>query len=88
MILEEVNGLYSIIALKVLRRTPKVCFDALDLSQLSPAASIDRVLHGPGALSPGSVGSVERPWYMHPHQEDNPPDFSKTGVFVVFSAET
>jgi hypothetical protein len=71
MVLEEVKGLYSIIALKVLRRTPKVCFDALDMSHLSPVSSIDRVIHGPGALSPGSVGAVEHPWYMHPCQEDN-----------------
>jgi len=71
MVIEEVEGLYSIIALKVLRRTPNVCFDALEMSQISPVASIDRVLHGPGALSPGSVGAVEHPWYMHTHQEDN-----------------
>jgi hypothetical protein len=71
MVLEEKEGLYRIIELKVLRRTPNVCFDALDMRELSPVASIDRVLHGPGALSPGSVGAVERPWYMHPQQEDN-----------------
>lgn len=71
MVLEEVDGLYRIIRLQVLRRTPKVWFDALDLSQISPVSSIDRVVHGPGAISPGSVGSVARPWYMHPHQEDN-----------------
>jgi len=71
MVLEEVKGLHRIIALKVLRRTPNVCFDALDMSQISPVASIDRVIHGPGARSPGSVGAVEHPWYWHPHQEDN-----------------
>jgi len=71
MVLEEVPGLYRVISLKALRRTPNVWFDALDLDQISPIAAIDRVIHGPGALSPGSVGSVQRPWYMHPHQEDN-----------------
>jgi len=71
MVLEEVAGLYRIIQLKVLRRTAKVTFDALDLGVISPVSSIDRVIHGPGAFSPGSVGDVERPWYMHPHQEDN-----------------
>lgn len=71
MVLEEVAGLYRIIRLKVLRRTANVWFDVLDVEQLSPIASIDRVLHAPGALSPGSVGEVLRPWYMHPHQEDN-----------------
>lgn len=71
MVLEEVKGLYRVIRLKVLRRTENVTFDALDLGLISPIASIDRVIHGPGALSPGSVDKVERPWYMHPHQEDN-----------------
>jgi len=71
MVLEEVQGLYRIIDLKVLRRTPKVWFDVLDVAQISPVAAIDRVLHGPGAISPGRVGPVERPWYMHPSQEDN-----------------
>jgi hypothetical protein len=28
-------------------------------------------MHGPGAASPGAVGEVERPWYMHPHQDDH-----------------
>ncbi len=71
MVLEEVKGLYRIISLTVLRRTPNVWFDVLDTGTISPIAAIDRVIHGPGAISPGSVGTVERPWYMHPHQEDN-----------------
>jgi hypothetical protein len=71
MVLEEVAGLYRIISLKVLRRTPNVKFDALDMGHISPIASIDRVIHECGAISPGSVGEVERPWYMHPCQEDN-----------------
>jgi hypothetical protein len=28
-------------------------------------------VHNRFALSPGSIGDVERPWYMHPYQEDN-----------------
>ena len=71
MVLEQVEGLYRILSLKVLRRTPNVAFDALDMGLISPIASIDRVIHGPGARSPGSVGDVEAPWYMHPQQEDN-----------------
>ncbi len=71
MVIEKVDGLYSVIELHVLRRTKNVCFDALDMSEVSPIASIDRVIHAPGALSPGSVGAVEHPWYMHAHQEDN-----------------
>lgn len=71
MILEEVENLYRIITLKKLRRTPNVKFDALDTTLLPHIDGFDRVIHGPGALSPGPVGEVERPWYMHPHQEDN-----------------
>jgi hypothetical protein len=32
---------------------------------------VDRVVHKHSAISPGPVGDVERPWYFHPHQEDN-----------------
>jgi len=71
MILEEVENFYRIIALKELRRTKDVRFDVLDTSLITRIDSVDRVIHGPGALSPGSVGAVERPWYMHPHQADN-----------------
>lgn len=71
MILEEVENFYRIITLKELRRTKNVRFDVLDTSQIPHVDSVDRVLHGPGARSPGSVGAVERPWYMHPHQADH-----------------
>ena len=29
------------------------------------------MIHKHGAISPGPVGGVTRPWYMHPHQGDN-----------------
>jgi hypothetical protein len=71
VVAEEVPGLYRIVPLQVLRRTPHVSFDAVPASVLSAAGSIDRVLHERGAISPGPVGSVARPWYMHPYQDDN-----------------
>jgi hypothetical protein len=33
--------------------------------------AIDRVLHEGGALSPGPVAEVARPWYRHGSQDDN-----------------
>ncbi|MCF7790528.1 MAG: hypothetical protein K9M56_00895 [Victivallales bacterium] len=71
MILEEVKGLYRIITLKKIRKTNKVTFDALDVSLIPHAEGFDRVIHEPGAISPGTVHAVKQPWYMHPHQEDN-----------------
>jgi len=71
VILEEVENLYKIISLKEFRKTKNVRFDVLDTSLIPHIDSFDRVIHGPGALSPGSVGDVDHPWYMHPHQEDN-----------------
>lgn len=71
MVLDEVKGLYRIITLREFRRTKNVRFDVLDTSQIPHIDSFDRVIHGPGALSPGSVGEVEHPWYMHPYQQDN-----------------
>lgn len=70
-VLQEIEGLYSIIPLKIFRRTPGVSFDCLNIKQLPRIDSIDRVIHVGGAVSPGPVGEVERPWYMHPHQADN-----------------
>ncbi len=70
-ILEEVPGLYRIILLRKLRRTPGVYFDLVPRAALGEIGAIDRVLHDSGAISPGAVGEVERPWYMHPFQEDN-----------------
>jgi len=87
MVLDEVGGLYRIIELTVLRRTPNVWFDTLDMGQVSPVAVIDRVIHGPGALSPGSVGEVERPWYMHTHQEDNLMVLHGTRVVDIYTQE-
>lgn len=69
--IDEIKDLYSIVKLKQLRRTEGVSFDAVDLKQVVRIDAIDRVIHAGGAFSPGSVGGVERPWYMHPHQADN-----------------
>ena len=71
IIFEEVVGLYRIIPLKVLRRTPRVSFDVVPPKAFPPADAINRVLHEGGAISPGPVGDVARPWYMHPYQDDN-----------------
>lgn len=70
-IIEEVKGLYRIIQLKPFRNTKGVTFDLFPMEAVPHIDSLDRVLHEHGAVSPGSVEGVERPWYMHPHQEDN-----------------
>lgn len=69
--IHEVPGFYCIISLTPFRRTPGVSFDNLPMEQLPKIDAIDRVIHEGGAVSPGPVGDVERPWYMHPHQDDN-----------------
>jgi len=70
-IIEEVKGFYKIIALKTFRNTPGVTFDLFPLDLLPRIDSIDRVLHESFAISPGPVGEVKNPWYMHPFQDDN-----------------
>ncbi len=70
-IVDEVKDLYKIIKLRVLRRTPGVYFDALDRDLVPQIDAIDRVIHEHDAYSPGPVGEVTRPWYMHPYQDDN-----------------
>ncbi len=70
-IIKEIPGLYQVIGLKPFRRTPGVVFDILEKSRVPKVDAIDRVLHNQGAVSPGPVGQVARPWYMHTHQADN-----------------
>ncbi|MFH7319222.1 hypothetical protein ACHHRT_01280 [Desulfurivibrio sp. D14AmB] len=70
-IFAEVSGFYRIIPLQPLRRTPGVLFDNVPMGFLPRIDAIDRVLHQSSAISPGPVGEVARPWYMHPHQDDN-----------------
>jgi hypothetical protein len=64
-------GLYRIIRLKPFRHTPGVSFDIIPHDLLPKIDAIDRVIHDKDAVSPGPVGNVERPWYMHPFQDDN-----------------
>ena len=71
IIIAESKHLYRIVKLKLLRRTPGVLFDALPAGVLPRIDAIDRVIHSGGAISPGAIGGVERPWYMHPYQDDN-----------------
>lgn len=68
---DEVKGLYRIIPLRVLRRTPGVAFDLVPTEAFPRISRLDHVIHEGGAVSPGPVGGVARPWYMHRHQEDN-----------------
>lgn len=70
-IIAAVPRFYTIIALKPFRRTKGVSFDIMPMELLPRIDGIDRVIHESNALSPGSVEGVERPWYVHPHQEDN-----------------
>lgn len=70
-VFQEIPGLYRIIPLKLFRRTPGVFFDIIPKYLLPKIDAVDRVIHERGALSPGPVGDVSRPWYMHPHQDDN-----------------
>ena len=70
-LISEKKGLYHLYELKLFRKTPGVVFDLYPLETLPHIDSIDRVLHERSAVSPGPIGEVERPWYMHTHQTDN-----------------
>ena len=67
----EVSGFYRIVPLTAFRKTPGVSFDILKGDQFGKIDGFDRVIHEQGAVSPGPVGKVARPWYMHPYQDDN-----------------
>lgn len=68
---KEVKGLYKVIELIKFRETPGVHFDILPEEVLSKSKGVDRVIHDSNAISPGPVGDVSRPWYMHTHQSDH-----------------
>jgi hypothetical protein len=70
-IIKEVKDLYRIIELTPFRKTEGVTFDLFPMDSVAHIDSIDRVLHDHGAVSPGPVEGVSKPWYMHPHQDDN-----------------
>lgn len=66
------EGMAYVIPLSKLRETNKVQFHFVPTLLDEGIATIQRVKHEPGALSPSVPGRNDvQPWYMHPHQEDN-----------------
>ena len=63
--------MYRILPLRTLRRTAGVLFDEVSKSDIPKIDGIDRVIHSANGISPGPVGNIMRPWYMHKHQDDN-----------------
>ena len=63
--------LYRLIPLRSLRRTKGVKFDEIVPSDIPKIDGVDRVIHGPNSISPGPIGNIKRPWYMHTGQDDN-----------------
>ncbi|UCD27818.1 MAG: hypothetical protein JSV03_12025 [Planctomycetota bacterium] len=70
-VVQEVPQLYRIISFEILRETPGVIFDKVPIGAFPHIDAVQRVIHERGVISPGTVGDVERPWYMHPYQDDN-----------------
>ena len=70
-VIDEVPGLYRAVPLNTFRRTPGVFFENVPTRAFPRIDAIDRVVHVSRAQSPGPVDTVERPWYMHTHQDDN-----------------
>lgn len=66
----DVPGFYQVIKLQQFRKTEGVSFDILPMELLPRIDGVDRVIHTYNAVSPGPVGDVERPWYMHTDQDD------------------
>jgi len=70
-IIAEIPGLYKAVALQPFRKTAGVSFDILPKNLVPKVDAVDRVIHRNRAVSPGPVGDIQEPWYMHPHQDDN-----------------
>ena len=80
-------GLYRIIPLTVFRRTEGVSFDSIPVEAIPRIDAIDRVIHKSKAVSPGPVGDITRPWYMHPHQDDNLVVLNGTRLVDIYTKE-
>lgn len=80
--------MYRIIPLRTLRRTRGVLFDEIVPSDIPKISGIDRVIHKSNSISPGPIGNVKRPWYMHPGQDDNLMVLQGTRYVDIFSTET
>ncbi|OUU49617.1 MAG: hypothetical protein CBC12_07280 [Candidatus Puniceispirillum sp. TMED52] len=67
--------MYRLVPLRTLRNTARVKFHEMVPSDIPKVHGIDRVIHEAYATSPGPVDDcpnpVQRPWYMHPAQDDN-----------------
>jgi len=82
------EGMCYFIPLSMLRETPKVQFHFVPSLLEEGVASIQRVKHEPGALSPSVEGlNDEQPWYMHKHQEDNCMVLSGERVIDLYTKE-
>ncbi len=84
--------MYRIIPLRQLRRTMGVMFDEMVPSDIPKINGIDRVIHGPNSISPGSIDDsaipIKRPWYMHPGQDDNLLVLQGTRYIDIFCSKT
>ena len=87
-IIEEVKYFYKIVQFDTFRKTPDVHFDLIPLDFFENIGSLDRVIHRNNAISPGSVGDIKRPWYMHNFQDDNLVVFSGTRFVEIYTPET
>ena len=66
--MKNIPDFFEIKSLRLLRETKGVDFHTVPTDD---ASSITRVMHQPGAQSPGAIDDVANPWYYHPSQEDN-----------------
>lgn len=87
---EIIPGMCYIIPFPVLRQTPKVEFHSIPEID-GGLSAITRVHHEAGAYSPkveGMEGEHEsRPWYFHPHQEDNLIVFEGTRLVDLYTTK-
>ena len=84
---EEIPGLYKIIPLNIFRRTAGVSFDNVPVEAIPRIDAIDRVIHKSSAISPGPIKEITRPWYMHPHQDDNLVVLHGTRLIDIYTKE-
>ncbi|MHB1483738.1 MAG: hypothetical protein ACYCYI_03655 [Saccharofermentanales bacterium] len=86
-VIEEIKDFYKIVQFDTFRKTPNVNFDLIPLELFTNIGSLDRVIHKNNAMSPGPVGDIKRPWYMHNFQDDNLVVFGGTRFVEIYTPE-
>jgi hypothetical protein len=63
--------MYKIIPLTMIKKSPRMRIDILNLSDLSSINYLERIIFKPNVNNPLSKENIKRPWLLNIHKENN-----------------